>query len=132
VPYLADYQSRQRELDPHLFHVCVVVDLARPENNNPALPPVLEFLCRSTSKLPAIGGICFAGAVKMIGKNLMWCARQHGHCVRVMLSKYGVWIEGANSDDVDSIRRALEAEATGTKPRASWRPLISSASPRLS
>jgi hypothetical protein len=37
VPYLVDYQSRQRELDEQLFHFCVLVDLQQPENNNPAI-----------------------------------------------------------------------------------------------
>lgn len=34
VPYLLDFQSRQRELDEQLFHFCVIIDLAQPENNN--------------------------------------------------------------------------------------------------
>jgi len=48
----------------------------------------------------------------MIGKNLMWCARQHGHSVQVMLSTYGTWIEGAKEADVAAIRIALGAGAT--------------------
>jgi integrase len=51
----------------------------------------------------------------MIGKNLMWCARQHGHSVQVMLSNYGTWIENATEADVEAIKRSLVAEATGAK-----------------
>lgn len=56
VPYLVEHQSRQRELDEQLFHYCVVVDLARPENNNPAIPPELEFsYAKAIRRLPVIG-----------------------------------------------------------------------------
>ncbi|GFE91708.1 hypothetical protein GCM10011488_66620 [Steroidobacter agaridevorans] len=30
----------------------------------------------------------------MIGKNLLWVAKQHGHSVSTMLETYGAWIEG--------------------------------------
>ena len=36
----------------------------------------------------------------MLGKNLMWCARQHGHSVQVMLTMYGAWIEGSTDEDI--------------------------------
>jgi hypothetical protein len=56
VPYLIDYQSRQRELDEQLFHFCVLVDLQQPENNNPAIPSELEFsYMRALRALPVIG-----------------------------------------------------------------------------
>lgn len=57
VPYLVDFQSRQRELDEQLFHFCVIIDLAQPENNNPPIPPELEFsYAMALRKLPAVGG----------------------------------------------------------------------------
>lgn len=56
VPYLVEYQSRQRELDERLFHYCVVVDLAQPDNKNPVIPPELEFsYAKALRKLPVIG-----------------------------------------------------------------------------
>jgi hypothetical protein len=56
VPYLVEYQSHYRELDERLFHYCVVVDLARPGNKNPAIPPELEFsYAKAIRKLPVIG-----------------------------------------------------------------------------
>jgi hypothetical protein len=56
VPYLVDYQSRQRDLDAQLFHFCVVVDLSLPENNNPPIPPEIEFsYALAMRKLPVIG-----------------------------------------------------------------------------
>ena len=56
VPYLVEYQSRQRELDDRVFHYCVVVDLAQPEKKNPAIPPELEFsYVKALRKLPVIG-----------------------------------------------------------------------------
>ena len=32
----------------------------------------------------------------MIGKNPLWCPRQHGHSVQVMYERYGTWIEGGD------------------------------------
>jgi hypothetical protein len=56
VPYLVEYQSRRRELDEQVFHYCVVVDLAQPENKNPPIPPELEFsYAMAIRKLPVIG-----------------------------------------------------------------------------
>jgi hypothetical protein len=56
VPYLVDHQARRRELDEQLFHYCVVIDLAQPENNNPPIPPELELsYALSLRKLPVIG-----------------------------------------------------------------------------
>ena len=59
----------------------------------------------------------------MIGKNLLWCARQHGHSVQVMLGMYGAWIEGSTDDDIATIKRSMEAGAAaatihGTTPPA--------------
>ena len=44
----------------------------------------------------------------MLGKNLLWCARQHGHSVQVMLTMYGAWIEGSTRQDIEAIKRAME------------------------
>jgi hypothetical protein len=56
VPYLVDYQARQRELDEQLFHFCVLVDLQQAQNNNPAIPSELEFsYMRALRALPVIG-----------------------------------------------------------------------------
>jgi hypothetical protein len=32
----------------------------------------------------------------MLGKDLLWGAKQHGHRVEVMLRMYAAWIEGSN------------------------------------
>jgi hypothetical protein len=56
VPYLVEYQSRQRDLDEQIFHYCVVIDLAQPENNNPPIPSELELsYAVALRKLPVIG-----------------------------------------------------------------------------
>ena len=43
----------------------------------------------------------------MIGRNLLWVARQHGHGVATMLSVYAAWIEGSSEADVVAIREAM-------------------------
>lgn len=56
VPYLVEYQSRQRDLDEQLFHFCVIVDLAQPENNNPKIPQEIELsYALAMRRLPVIG-----------------------------------------------------------------------------
>jgi hypothetical protein len=45
----------------------------------------------------------------MLGKNLLWVAKQHGHCVQTMLEVYGAWIEGSQEADLEAIRRAMES-----------------------
>ena len=40
----------------------------------------------------------------MLGKNLMWCARQHGHSVQIMLTMYGAWIEGSTEETSRRLR----------------------------
>ena len=47
----------------------------------------------------------------MLGKNLLWVAKQHGHSVEVMLRMYAAWIEGATEADIQAIRNAMEARA---------------------
>jgi hypothetical protein len=44
----------------------------------------------------------------MLGKNLLWVAKQHGHSVEVMLRMYAAWLEGATDADIDAIKVALE------------------------
>jgi hypothetical protein len=51
----------------------------------------------------------------MMGKNLMWVARQHGHSVQVMLSMYGAWIEGSTEADIEAIKRSMQAAAMGAR-----------------
>jgi len=43
----------------------------------------------------------------MIGKNLLWAAKQHGHSVQTMLTMYAAWTEGATDADIEAIRRAM-------------------------
>jgi hypothetical protein len=42
----------------------------------------------------------------MLGKNLLWVAKQHGHSVQTMLDVYAAWIEGSEEADLEAIRRA--------------------------
>src|ERR1700735_2889101 len=44
----------------------------------------------------------------MLGKNLLWVAKQHGHSVEVMLRMYAAWIEGATEADIQAIRDAMD------------------------
>jgi hypothetical protein len=44
----------------------------------------------------------------MLGKNLLWVAKQHGHSVEVMLRMYAAWLEGATAADIQAIKQALE------------------------
>ena len=44
----------------------------------------------------------------MLGKNLPWVAKQHGHNVEVMLRMYAAWLEGATNADIHSIKQAME------------------------
>lgn len=60
----------------------------------------------------------------MLGKNLLWVAKQHGHSVQTMLDVYAAWIDGAKESDLEAIRRAMESS-----PRLATR---SAASPALS
>jgi integrase len=51
----------------------------------------------------------------MLGKNLLWVAKQHGHSVEVMLRMYAAWLEGATESDVHAIKNAMEKRSP---PRA--------------
>jgi integrase len=44
----------------------------------------------------------------MLGKNLLWVAKQHGHSVEVMLRMYAAWLEGAMESDIHAINHAME------------------------
>jgi hypothetical protein len=44
----------------------------------------------------------------MLGKNLLWVAKQHGHSVEVMLRMYAEWLDGATEADIQSIKQAME------------------------
>lgn len=45
----------------------------------------------------------------MLGKNLLWVAKQHVHSVQTMLDVYAAWIEGSQDADLEAIRGAMEA-----------------------
>src|ERR1700692_2236279 len=44
----------------------------------------------------------------MLGKNLLWVAKQHGHSGEVMLRMYAAWLEGATDSDIHAIKQAME------------------------
>src|SRR5713226_6435435 len=44
----------------------------------------------------------------MLGKNLLWVAKQHGHSVEVMLRMYAAWLDGATESDIQAIKQAME------------------------
>jgi integrase len=43
----------------------------------------------------------------MIGKNLLWVSKQHGHSIDTMLRVYATWIEGTSDCDVVAIKRGM-------------------------
>src|SRR5690242_8261130 len=45
----------------------------------------------------------------MLGKNLLWVAKQHGHSVQTMLDVYAAWIEGSKESDLEAIRQPMES-----------------------
>jgi hypothetical protein len=53
----------------------------------------------------------------MIGKNLLWVAKQHGHSVQVMLTMYAAWLEGATDADIEAIKAAMQSRADPTTSR---------------
>jgi hypothetical protein len=53
----------------------------------------------------------------MIGKNLLWVAKQHGHSVQVMLTMYAAWLEGATEADIEAIKAAMQSRAKPTTSR---------------
>jgi len=44
----------------------------------------------------------------MLGKNLLWVAKQHGHSVEVMLGMYAAWLEGGTDSDIHAIKQTME------------------------
>jgi hypothetical protein len=44
----------------------------------------------------------------MLGKNLLWVAKQHGHSVEVMLRMCAAWLDGATDADIHAIKQAME------------------------
>jgi hypothetical protein len=44
----------------------------------------------------------------MLGRNLLWVAKQHGHSVEVMLRMYAAWLDGATAADIQAIKQAME------------------------
>jgi hypothetical protein len=44
----------------------------------------------------------------MLGKNLLWVAKQHGHSVEVMLRMYAAWLEGSTDADIHAIKKSME------------------------
>jgi len=43
----------------------------------------------------------------MLGKNVLWVAKQHGHSTITMLRTYAAWTEGAVEADVAAIARSM-------------------------
>jgi integrase len=43
----------------------------------------------------------------MLGKNVLWVAKQHGHSIITMLRIYAAWTEGAVEADVAAIERSM-------------------------
>ncbi len=54
----------------------------------------------------------------MLGKNLLWVAKQHGHSVEVMLRMYAAWLEGATESDIQAIKQAMQIRPVRTLPDA--------------
>jgi len=62
----------------------------------------------------------------MLGKNLLWVAKQHGHSVEVMLRMYAAWLEGATESDIHAIKNAMEKRPSARSPFLDSRTAISS------
>src|SRR6267154_1829276 len=65
----------------------------------------------------------------MLGKNLLWVAKQHGHSVEVMLRMYAAWLEGATESDIHAIKRAMEKRPAARSVFFDSRTAISSTRP---
>ena len=61
----------------------------------------------------------------MLGKNLLWVAKQHGHSVEVMLRMYAAWLEGATEADIHAIKQAIEMRPAARASIASSHAAIS-------
>src|SRR4051794_14865899 len=43
----------------------------------------------------------------MIGRDILWVAKQHGHSTVTMLRTYAAWVDGAVDADVEAIKRSM-------------------------
>jgi hypothetical protein len=63
----------------------------------------------------------------MLGKNVLWVARQHGHSIMTLLRTYAAWTEGAVEADVQAIEQSMmltRTRAPRERPRKTssrWR-----------
>jgi hypothetical protein len=62
----------------------------------------------------------------MLGKNLLWVAKQHGHSVEVMLRMYAAWLDGATAMDIHAIKLAMEKRPAARAALLDARTAISS------
>ena len=44
----------------------------------------------------------------MLGKKLLWVAKQHGHSVEVMLRMYAAWLDGATEANIHAIKKSMD------------------------
>lgn len=51
----------------------------------------------------------------LMGKNLLWVARQHGHSAAVMLKTYAKWIDRTTAEDIEALRAAFAMQAPHLK-----------------
>ena len=65
----------------------------------------------------------------MLGKNLLWVAKQHGHSVEVMLRMYAAWLDGATEADIHAIKQAMEKRTVAHVAIPDSRAVISAANP---
>jgi hypothetical protein len=49
----------------------------------------------------------------ILGNNPLRVAEQHGHSLQTMLAVYAAWTEGAKTEDIEAIKRAMESGARG-------------------
>ena len=61
----------------------------------------------------------------MLGKNLLWVAKQHGHSVEVMLRMYAAWLDGATDSDIHAIKLAMEKRPAARVENPNQRAAIS-------
>jgi integrase len=62
----------------------------------------------------------------MLGRNLLWVEKQHGHSVEGMLRMYAAWLEGATEADIHAIKQAIEKRPSARSPYLDSRTAISS------
>src|SRR5258707_9490720 len=63
----------------------------------------------------------------MLGRNLLWVAKQHGHSVEVMLRMCAAWLDGATAADIQAIKQAMEKRPAAGAAILNSRAAISSA-----